>query len=199
MQTKETKAKKAQLIRLLISFDDLKEAFDIAGILQEEISKPTDKILRRDLKIHNIKCESLSDALTIAYARPFSGNDKKKKNSIPDLSQNVLKILGYENKQLHQFIIDHRNKAVAHSDSELIDMEPFYLMIGEQKVPSLIPLRNKTKFIFSSETLIEIKDLCAQLMTEINLRKDSLAKELEDYIIRKRLGEDTSGFPFNGV
>ncbi|HSP11790.1 MAG TPA: hypothetical protein VLO29_04620 [Salegentibacter sp.] len=66
MQTKEIKAKKAQLIRLLISFNDFKEAFDIAGVLQEEICKPIDKTLRRDLKIHNIKCESLSDALTVA-------------------------------------------------------------------------------------------------------------------------------------
>lgn len=68
---------------MLISFNDLKEVFDIAGILQEEICKPTDKTLRRDLKIHNIKCESLNDALTVTYAIPFSGNDKKKNNPIP--------------------------------------------------------------------------------------------------------------------
>ncbi len=143
-----------------------------------------------------MKCKSLCDALTIAYSRPFSGNDRKNKKPIPDLSKNILKNLENQDKELHQSIIDHRNKAVAHSDSELINMEPFFLMIEKQKIPILIPLRNKTKFTFSSETINQIKELCAKLMGEINRKTNSLAEELNNFIPIKKIRRRHIRFSF---
>ncbi|WP_335967215.1 hypothetical protein [Galbibacter sp. PAP.153] len=196
IQSKETNAKMNQLIRLLISFNDIKEAFNIVEILMEQSDFEIEEANHKQNKMNSIKCESLSNALTIAYSRPFSGNDKGNKNPIPDLSVNVLKGFEKRDKELHKFLIDHRNKAVAHSDSEIIQMEPFYLKVEDQKLPLLIPLRNKTKFIFSEEELRNIKELCSKLMSEIHIRQKKLERELSDLIPIKELGKDLSEFTF---
>ena len=123
-----------------------------------------------------------------------SGNDK---NSIPDLNKNVIKILNTNEKELHNSLIKLRNKAIAHSDSDIIDIKPYYMSVNNKKLDLLIPLRNKTRLTFSNEMLLNIEMICSKLLGEIDKRRRILEKELENFIPIKEIGIDNFDFPFN--
>ncbi|AOW16458.1 hypothetical protein LPB03_02790 [Polaribacter vadi] len=126
------KGKKNQFYRLLISFNDFKEVLDIARIIFDKNNLDLE-INTEKRKIDILTKEALSSALIVAYSRPFSGNDKNSKNSIPDLNKNVIKILNTNEKELHNSLIKLRNKAIAHSDSDIIDIKPYYMSVNNKK------------------------------------------------------------------
>tara|TARA_R110002050_G_scaffold60823_2_gene134772 strand:+ start:624 stop:1220 length:597 start_codon:yes stop_codon:yes gene_type:complete len=187
------KGKKNQFYRLLISFNDFKEASDIARIIFDKNNLDLE-INTEKRKIDILTKEALSSALIVAYSRPFSGNDK---NSIPDLNKNVIKILNTNEKELHNSLIKLRNKAIAHSDSDIIDIKPYYMSVNNKKLDLLIPLRNKTRLTFSNEMLLNIEMICSKLLGEIDKRRRILEKELENFIPIKEIGIDNFDFPFN--
>tara|TARA_R110002072_G_scaffold34164_6_gene102538 strand:+ start:470 stop:1075 length:606 start_codon:yes stop_codon:yes gene_type:complete len=190
------KGKKNQFYRLLISFNDFKEALDIARIIFDKNNIDIE-INTEKRKIDILTKEALSSALIVAYSRPFSGNDKSSKNSIPDLNKNVIKILNTNEKELHNSLIKLRNKAIAHSDSDIIDIKPYYMSVNNKKLDLLIPLRNKTRLTFSNEMLLNIEMICSKLLGEIDKRRRILEKELENFIPIKEIGVDNFDFPFN--
>lgn len=194
----EIEGKRKQLIRLLISFNDFKNAYDIANLIieenyQERVENSDSEESQKNKRIW----ESLNSAMVIGYNRPISSNDKTNKNPIPDLPNGVFKVLNEHEKSIHQSLIDYRNKLIAHSDSEAIDMELYYMKIGETNLKILVPLQNHTRAPFLIDIVKIIKGMCKKLMEEIFKRRNILEKELENQIPIKQFGEDKFDFPFN--
>lgn len=195
--TNEIESKKKQLVRLIISFNDFKNAFDIADlIIEENYQTKLEKSQGKEKQTYRKVWESLNCAMVVGYNRPFSGNDKKNKNPIPDLPTGVTKIFGKKEKEIHASLINNRNKFIAHSDSEAIDIELYYIKVEDTKLDLLIPLQNPTRAPYLIENVIIIKAMCKKLMEEIFRRRKLIEKELKDYIPIKELGKDEFEFPF---
>jgi len=195
---KKTIGKQKQFIRLLISYNDFENAYDIASIILDgNYHDQIEKLEGKKMKILRTNLRALNCAMIIAYNRPFSGNDKSNKNPIPDLPKGVLKVFNENERLLHSSLIDNRNKIIAHSDSDAIDMEPYYIQVDETKIDLLIPLQNNTNAIYSLGAVEEIKAMCEKLMVEVVNRKFKLEEELQDIIPIKIYGKDEFDFPFN--
>lgn len=193
----EIENKKKQLVRLIISFNDFKNAFDIANIIiRKNYQEKLEKSKGEEKQTYRKIWESLNCAMVIGYNRPFSGNDKKNKNPIPDLPGGIAKIFEGKEKEIHLSLIDNRNKFIAHSDSEAIELELYYIKIEDTKLDLLVPQQNPTRTPFLIENVIIIKEMCKKLMEEIFRRRKHLEIELKDYFPIKEIGKDEFEFPF---
>ena len=178
----ELRNKNNQLVRLLISYNDMKNAMDIAAIIIEENYERKMKEFRGKEKWKYKKIwEALNCSMILAYNRPFSGNDKGKSNPIPDLCRNVLKVLNDEELKMHVDLIEERNSFMAHSDSDAVNMRPHSIATDGQKKGSLIPLQHDTMAPYMTEYIIIIRNISKKVMEEIFRRRMILEKELEDY------------------
>ncbi len=66
--------------------------------------------------------EAMNCAMIIAYARPFSGNDKAALEKIPDFPGRYVRHLDERGRQVHELVIKDRNNKMAHSDSDALKM-----------------------------------------------------------------------------
>lgn len=193
----EIEYKKKQLVRLIISFNDFKNAFDIANIIIEEnYQAKLEKSKEKEKQNYRKIWESLNCAMVVGYNRPFSGNDKKNKNPIPDLPVGITKVFNEKEEEIHLSLIHNRNKFIAHSDSDAIDLELYYIKIEDVKLDLLIPQQNPTRAPYLIENVILIKEMCKKLMEEIFRRRKHLEIELKDYFPIKEIGKDEFEFPF---
>lgn len=113
----EVKGKLRQFYRLLMSYNDFKQANEIATYILDE--KLHDNVSKNRVLIEALNC-----AMIVAYARPFSGNDQKIEIKIPDLPENILNGLTDEELEIHNVVLEDRNKVLAHSDSEAHSLRP---------------------------------------------------------------------------
>lgn len=108
--------------RVLMSYIDFQQAHNIAHvILRDRLHErlrdpgPGDRFL----------LQGLNCAMIVAYCRPFSGNDRRRRAvKIPDLPARFLRILTEEERWLHGVVMEDRDSRLAHSDSEAWEMEP---------------------------------------------------------------------------
>lgn len=98
-------------LRMLYSFRDLQLALSAADFLTE--CDEDDRINRIELR----RFKSYETTMVIAYARPFS----QSKGKVPPLTLKMTGVQLDEKEQaLHDLLIEKRNKAVAHSDSDFM-------------------------------------------------------------------------------
>lgn len=195
---KKIEANKKQLIRLLISYNDFKNAYDIANLILEDNYQEKVESTIEGEKLKNKRIwESLNCAMVIGYNRPFSGNDKKSKNPIPDLPKGILKVFNESEKEIHKSLIENRNSFIAHSDSDAINMNPFYIKFNDKKIDFLIPFQNEARAPYLINIVSKIRDMCEKLMEEAYRRRCILEKELQKYIPIKEFGKDEFKLPFN--
>ena len=172
-----------QYIRLLISYNDFKQAADIAHVIQEEKYLEKRKTLRgADGQKVRIIWEGLNCAMIVAYCRPFSGNDKKEDNKIPDLPKNILKCLTKEEKEIHNVVFEERDKIMAHSDSGAWRMNPFYLKLGDKGTKIVIPKSDDVRAPLLPGPVMIINGICRKLMDEIFQLRLALENEIGDYL-----------------
>jgi len=181
--TTEKDQKYKQYLRLLISYNDFQQAAEISElILSEEYYEKRNELRGHEGQKIRKLWEGLNCTMIIAYCRPFSGNDKKTENKIPDLSKNVLNCLTQEEKDLHKVIIEERNTILAHSDSEAWGISPQYLQMEGFKRKILCPVRRNVRAPFLPESVGKIQNMSRKLMEEIFERRIKLEEELK-YII----------------
>ncbi len=119
----------SQFYRLILSYGDFKHAKVIAQyILAEKLHAKYPGEMTNLL-------QALNCSMVMAYARPFSGNS----GAIPDLPARYLKILTPEEREIHKEVLFDRNKYMAHTDAEAVDLEPVRLQV-EHTREVLIPL-----------------------------------------------------------
>ncbi len=180
--TPEQTNKYRQYLRLLISYNDYKQSGEIADlILSEQYYEKRKKVKEEEQQKIRKLWEGLNCSMIIAYCRPFSGNDKKSKNKIPDLTKKVLDCLTKKEKFLHNEIIEERNKIIAHSDSEAWDITPQYILIEETNNKILFPCHKDVRAPLLPQYVKMISEMSSKLMEEIFSRRMVLENELTDF------------------
>lgn len=120
-------------IRLLYSMKDIQLALSAADFLQE--CDPETRISKVELRRY--KCYETT--AIVSYARPFS----ESRGKIPKLSLKMIGVkLNDESKELHDRLLNLRNRVVAHSDAEMMRMAVKFheLDIGDgKKMPYIRP------------------------------------------------------------
>ena len=112
--TPEIDGKMRQYKRVLLSYADFRHAkLASAYILDCELhaNYPKSSYVIR---------EALNCSMIVAYCRPFSGNG----GSVPDLPSRLLRVLTPDERAIHDVIMQDRNKLLAHSDDDALQVEP---------------------------------------------------------------------------
>ena len=178
--TLENINKHKQYLRLLISYNDFKQAAEIASlILSEDYFNKRKKIKGNEGYKIKVLWESLSCTMIIAYCRPFTNNDKKKKSRIPDLNTKILSCLNKEELDLHNILLSERNTMLAHSDSEAWNLNPRYIQYKGKDTKILIPGHNDVRAPLLPEPTKTIEKMCYKLMEEVFKKRMTLENELE--------------------
>lgn len=168
----EVRGKIKQFYRLLMSYSDFNQANQIATRIMDE------KLHRNGCE-DRILLEALNSAMVVAYARPFSGNDKNAETKINDLSTKYLKGLSRDEKEIHDIVIEDRNQVIAHSDSEARDYRIQVMTLNEKKI--LTPWSDDTRAPLTEEALMIFIKL-SENMREITYEKRmKLEPELYEY------------------
>jgi len=146
----EIDRKMRQFKRLLLSYADFKHAklassYVLTGRLHQKYPEESYVIL-----------EALNCSMIVAYCRPFSGNDARSDNRVPDLPARLLRVLNDGERLIHDAVLRDRNTVLAHSDSEVLQIEPVLwhtagrAMVLPMKNWGLAPLTEPATVIFHS-------------------------------------------------
>jgi len=176
----EKKAKLRLLHRLLISYNDFHQASQIASyILRHRLQEKVDRL--RGPRRYQIKLlwQALNCAMVVSYCRPFSGNDRRLANPIPDLPKRFLKRLTPEEKELHRVAMQDRNTLLAHSDSQAWNLRPFFLETGPGH-RMLVPLHSDVRAPLVHAAVEQLQKMCTKLMDFLFEERMQLEKELTD-------------------
>lgn len=119
----------SQLNRVLISQVDFKNCYGIAKYILDEKLHELDSYSNRYL------LEGMCIGMIVAYCRPFSANKGG------DLSGKFIRELNSKELEIHKQALISRNKALAHSDNDVWEMNPHYIeMRNNDRV--LMPFHN---------------------------------------------------------
>ena len=177
---------------MLISYNDFKHVSDIANYYIDG-----DYVVDRhewggdDYYEKKIIGEALNSGIIVSYARPFSGNDKKVTNKIPDLSGKYVRLLDEDSKKIHKLVLSKRNKTVAHSDSDAWEMAPHTLSL--KKGRTLVPISNDTLAPLSIEEMKAILSNCGTFMDAIIEERQVLEMQLQEYLPEVGIYDENNG------
>lgn len=152
--------------RLYLSSHDLEEANATA----EELLRARLPLPRRDPP--SALLTALTTALVVAYARPFAntrGESKFAERSVPG---SLLRVLTSRQREVHDYLLNVRNREVAHSDA---DRSEVYLTLypdGHSAIYRVVRapfLRSELKDIqrIISKLLKEVERRCVELRSEL--------------------------------
>ena len=182
-----------QLCRLLISYNDFKHAADVAHFYMkgdyevDRVEWDGDDYFER-----KIIGEAMNSAMIIAYARPFSGNDKAASFKIPDLPKRYFRQLDEKGRQVHELIIKDRNFRMAHSDSRAWELALQVLEIGNGK-DLLMLVHEDTRAPLSKDTILTLISNCNIFMDAIIEARKDLEKQLQEYLPKVQVSDDNDG------
>ncbi len=108
--------------RILISYNDFKQVYEITSLLIEENLYNEYPRENRELVI------ALNMAAIVAYARPFL--DTRGELAHNRLPGKILRILSTEEKELHDTVLEDRHTMMAHSDADANVTIPLVLDTG---------------------------------------------------------------------
>ncbi len=173
-----------QYKRILLSYADFKHARMISAYILA--SQFYEQGHPEGYTLH----EALNCSMILAYCRPFSGNKASTDTGIPNLPNRVLKVLNIDERSMHDSVMHDRNKVLAHSDDEVLQVEPVILRIPgcddivmPVKSWGLAPLIKEATLIFHSAVV----KLEAAMMEE----RMSLEIELKPHFRIVQLGVDS--------
>lgn len=151
--------------RILISYNDFKQAGGIAELLLEGDLYKNYPRENRQLVI------ALNMAAIIAYARPFV--DSKGKLAHNRLSGKVLRILNEGERKVHNVVLEDRNTMMAHSDADanisiplVLEMNGRKLLIPKNASPYAVPLLPEAMKMLS-EISFKLQEHCFALRREM--------------------------------
>jgi hypothetical protein len=148
--------------RLYLSYNDLEEAKATA----EELLRARLPIPRKDLPSPLLM--ALTTALVVAYARPFvntRGETKFAERSVPG---SLLKVLTSKQREAHNYLINVRNREVAHWDAEKSEI---YLKLYPDGHGAILRVARAP---FLRSELKDIQRIIMKLMKEIDRRCEHL-------------------------
>lgn len=182
-----------QLCRLLISYNDFRHAADIAHYYLEG-DYEVDRVEwdGGDYYKRRVIGEAMNCAMIVAYARPFSGNDKAALEKIADLTGRYVRHLDERGREVHDLIIKDRNSRMAHSDSDAWQMIPQVLELGIGR-KLVAPVHNDTREPLSKDDIRTLMSNCDIFMASIIAARQELEKQIEDYLPVLQESEEEGG------
>lgn len=118
------------ILRLLVALGDFQMALSAATFLAE--CEPHVKYSMVDLR--RFRC--FETTLIVAYSRPFKADSKRFKWSVEDLGLN----LSEHELELHQEILNRRDKIYAHTDQEMVSLQSDAIAVFEDKPGIMLPV-----------------------------------------------------------
>jgi len=156
--------------RILISYNDFKQAHEIASLL-------IDGDFYRDYPRKNRHLViALNMAAVVAYSRPFlNSGSELAHNRLPG---RLLRNLNAEELELHKTVLEDRNTMMAHSDADANGAIP--LVIETSRGPIVIP---KNASAYATPLLPEAMQLLSTLALKLRERCFTLRQEMEPRVI----------------
>jgi hypothetical protein len=171
-------------LRLILSYGDFKHSYRCAQYLLDQhdiyAKEGGDDLLLR----------ALYSSLVVAYARPFNSYGSSRFGRVPALAKEIHEVLSAEELTVHDYILHCRNKLIAHTDAEAIDVTPFVAtdLPNEMVVPSqLDALAPFTKEF--TEVVLALTEKCWHWCVE---RRHSLEPLVKHLLERRAFVETTN-------
>jgi hypothetical protein len=156
--------------RILISYNDFKQAHEVASLLIGGDFYRDYPSKNRHLVI------ALNMAAVVAYSRPFLNSGNALAHS--RLPGRILRNLTVEELELHKTVLEDRNTMMAHSDADANRAIP--LVIETARGPIVIP---KNASAYDRPLLPEAMQLLSSLALKLRERCFTLRKEMEPAVI----------------
>jgi len=112
--------------RVLISYNDFKQAHEIASLLIEQ------NLYENYPRENRVLVIALNMAAIVAYSRPFL--DSKGKLAHNRLPEKVLRLLNDEERKVHETVLEDRNTMMAHSDADANQSIPLVMGIENRSI-----------------------------------------------------------------
>ncbi|GIU19287.1 hypothetical protein TUM4644_06850 [Shewanella colwelliana] len=157
--------------RLLLSYNDFKQAHEIASVLLE--SEYYNNVPENRTLIH-----ALNLTVIIAYSRPFKTS--RGKLALKMLPQEILSEFDSEQMEIHQQILCDRDTMMAHSDADANNVIPQVIELGNRKM--LFPMNASP---YATPLLREVMEKVAIMAYELQERTFEMRMEIEPRIIDK--------------
>ena len=156
--------------RLYLSYNDLEEAkATVEELLRARIPLP-----RNDLPSPLLM--ALTTALVVAYARPFVNTRGQSSFAEKSLPGTLLRVLMSKQREIHDYLINVRNREVAHSDAEKSEI---YLKLYRDGHGAILRVARSP---FRRAELRSIHRIVSKLMDEVDRRcadlRDVLPQEV---------------------
>ena len=152
--------------RLLISYNDLNQAYGISDYL---ISNNLYDNYPRE---NSVLVQGLNSAAIVAYARPFSGN--RGTSATNNLPKSILSVLSGDEREIHDAIITDRHTIVAHADADELGVSPVKFNTGVSEI--VIPMNCKTSAIVLLKESMELLRSASEKLRE-NVFEQRMALE----------------------
>ncbi|WP_457653186.1 hypothetical protein [Rhodocaloribacter sp.] len=156
--------------RILISYNDFKQAHEIASLLLDGGLYQNYPRENRHLVI------ALNMAAIVAYSRPFL--DSRGELAHNRLPGRILRNLSTEEQELHKVVLKDRNTMMAHSDADANEAIP--LVMETERGPVVIP---KNTSAYATPLLPEAMRALKELALKLQERCFSLRLEMEPAVI----------------
>lgn len=115
---------------------------------------------------------SLTTALVVSYARPFVASRRNSLIAETTVPGVLLRTLSRDQRQRHDALIDLRNKQVAHSDAEVLEMHIRLIPDGD------VGIFRAPRSPFRRDALRSILRIIAKLEDAIDMKCEELRAEL---------------------
>ena len=147
------------------------------ALLSIKIAHDSIQTMLRDWHKADVTTQAaLHSACVIAYGRPFAG--AKSKVGLWTYSLQPLKRADGFDLELHEHLIELRNKIIAHSDYDLFPSTMFVQGLGEERVPLQLDIQAKTMMGIESRDLAERYE--KHLAVCLRCIENSLVKDREE-------------------
>ncbi|MGZ0079782.1 hypothetical protein [Methylomonas sp. YC3] len=149
----------------------------MARIDLDEAKAAAEELLERRIPLPRRKqpvplLMSLTTALVVSYARPFVASRRNSSVADTTVPGVLLRTLSSRQRELHEALIELRNKQVAHSDAEVLDMHIRLIPDGD------VGIFRDPRSPFRRDALHTILKVIAKLEIAIDEKCESLRVEL---------------------
>jgi hypothetical protein len=179
MKTRKQEAQVRLLRRILVSYNDFKQAAHISNYILA--AKLHDSYPGEDRHV----LQGLNCAMIVAYARPFSGN-KGSTTMLPVLPPRFLKGFSSEERALHRVVMRDRNEVLAHPDSTAWNLR--LSVVESPGRAMLVPVRHDTTAPLDEKHTRMFNRMANKLMEAVVAERMVLEKKLVGVLPTLSLG-----------